>query len=1126
MAAASSGDFSGWLLKRAVRTATKDNWKKRWCVLSASKGTFAYFESPTSRSPKHSLTLTANSTVRSVSFHVPHELEIFFGSAGEAGAGTGKDGGNLAVYASPITTGAGANPAAEVAMWVEKIQAVIMSLQTPLTAAELAARTSALEAAQRIRNTALSAEAADRAARTEVIEQARHAERERAATLKSLRLSIRTMTGGSAAALGLLGAEQGQEGVESSSSGSSSSGRATLASKAPSPSEAPSPGAAAGGRPLSARFASLLQPGSAASGASTAGTAASAGATASAKTALQQLEEARSATLWAAGANDLGQCGIGGVTTRGITRPMLVESLKGIREIAAGTTHAAAISFSNQLFMWGSNAEGQCGMSREKLPSLLKPTLVPSFKAMRVLSVACGTYHSLAITEGGRVWAWGTGMEGQLGLGSGVTFSAEPRQVHLQPALVDDHSAAGASAGVGAAASLSSLVSGSHIQQLGCKVSAGRYTSAVVTDRGELQMMGSGEWGRMGLGHLHCGKETIVWEPLTVAALMGRQVQQAVCGDIFTAVLCSPLQQQAGAAVAVAGLSPSAGGAAAAAAAESSSLTDSSVSSSALSSAPAQGFELLVMGALGLTADEWRARVTAVTWPHRTATFESRPVCKQISAGRAHLAAVLTDGSVYTSGRGWLGSSGEDYSTDLVAVSELDLEGVEEVACGSLHTVARTRDGRLFVFGANSTGCCMQGGFAEVPTAVPSMCVGSQSQQLHVSKVACGADFTLSLALPGSTEEQLHRLAGGGMQGQGEAAAAQEPQSIGGKLARFFSFGGGGGGGGAGKAGSGTASASPASSTSSTPRSGGSASASGGHRYKRASELLPGVFELLKSTTGDRNAFLGKRQSWKSKGKAQQAVLQQALQEQQKKEKELAEAKLAEEAALKERLSLMTEEEREQHLSGAGALAPSVFTAKATNSKLPPPPTFAAPAMLLPPPPPLTAAELARLPPPPSTAPPPLPEGSAPSPAAAAPAAAASPATPAMSQAAAALQRLHAKAAEKAVAAPEAPGDSADGAAVTAVRQQLVRRQSNSGLATAKVQVGAAMALPAGWARYTDEEGDAYFHHSASNRSTWQLFWQLQSPDGESYYVNVESKQSQWERPDESTEGGAVVVPA
>lgn len=72
---------AGWLTKRAVRTASKDNWKRRYVVLTAKA--LSYYESDRVAAakggkPKHSLPLSETTAVRPCAIYGPHELEVCF----------------------------------------------------------------------------------------------------------------------------------------------------------------------------------------------------------------------------------------------------------------------------------------------------------------------------------------------------------------------------------------------------------------------------------------------------------------------------------------------------------------------------------------------------------------------------------------------------------------------------------------------------------------------------------------------------------------------------------------------------------------------------------------------------------------------------------------------------------------------------------------------------------------------------------------------------------------------------------------------------------------------------------------------------------------------------------------
>jgi alpha-tubulin suppressor-like RCC1 family protein len=51
------------------------------------------------------------------------------------------------------------------------------------------------------------------------------------------------------------------------------------------------------------------------------------------------------------------------------------------------------------------------------------------FEGSQVRTIACGSEHTLAVTEAGELWAWGQGAQGRLGLNDG--------QDRLVPTRVD-----------------------------------------------------------------------------------------------------------------------------------------------------------------------------------------------------------------------------------------------------------------------------------------------------------------------------------------------------------------------------------------------------------------------------------------------------------------------------------------------------------------------------------------------------------------------------------------------------------------------------------------------------------------------------------------------------------------
>jgi len=100
------------------------------------------------------------------------------------------------------------------------------------------------------------------------------------------------------------------------------------------------------------------------------------------------------------------------------------------------------------------------------------PKLLPDFKKVGIRAVALGLCHVVAADEEGKLWAWGRGSHGQLGLGPGsrcFTIMATPHTVEIAGAAVE-------------------------IMTVG----AGENHSAAISANGDLYVWGSNLYGQCG----------------------------------------------------------------------------------------------------------------------------------------------------------------------------------------------------------------------------------------------------------------------------------------------------------------------------------------------------------------------------------------------------------------------------------------------------------------------------------------------------------------------------------------------------------------------------------------------------------------------------------------------------
>lgn len=126
--------------------------------------------------------------------------------------------------------------------------------------------------------------------------------------------------------------------------------------------------------------------------------------------------------LYAWGNNVYGQLGDGSTTRRGT--PVTVLFPNGVTPItvAAGDNHSLAIGSNGRLYAWGSSDDGQLGNGSSG-GNRLTPVVVQLPAGVTATAVAAGNGHSLAIGSNGRLYAWGRNTDGQLGNGGNSRVS-------------------------------------------------------------------------------------------------------------------------------------------------------------------------------------------------------------------------------------------------------------------------------------------------------------------------------------------------------------------------------------------------------------------------------------------------------------------------------------------------------------------------------------------------------------------------------------------------------------------------------------------------------------------------------------------------------------------------------
>lgn len=87
-------------------------------------------------------------------------------------------------------------------------------------------------------------------------------------------------------------------------------------------------------------------------------------------------------------------------------------------EIASADEHSACVTRKGRIYMVGSNQHQKLGLEGISIlktePKFLHVNLLSSYK---IVKVACSFFHTMALTDDGRIFTWGGTLHGKSGLG-------------------------------------------------------------------------------------------------------------------------------------------------------------------------------------------------------------------------------------------------------------------------------------------------------------------------------------------------------------------------------------------------------------------------------------------------------------------------------------------------------------------------------------------------------------------------------------------------------------------------------------------------------------------------------------------------------------------------------------
>ncbi|EQC36786.1 hypothetical protein SDRG_05620 [Saprolegnia diclina VS20] len=185
--------------------------------------------------------------------------------------------------------------------------------------------------------------------------------------------------------------------------------------------------------------------------------------------------------------------------------PCAVDELKdkSIMQIAACGFHTAALSEEGELYTFGEGKFGRLGHNSER--NQLVARVVETLHGKRIKQVACGGFHTAAVTDTGEIFTWGGGEHGQLGHGDKVNKTIPSLVKHLADKVV-------------------------------VQITCGWSHTVALTENGEVYTWGNGDHGK--LGHNDQVKVTL---PKLVETLQSKRVVSIASYNEHTVALVDPV---------------------------------------------------------------------------------------------------------------------------------------------------------------------------------------------------------------------------------------------------------------------------------------------------------------------------------------------------------------------------------------------------------------------------------------------------------------------------------------------------------------------------------------------------------------------------------------------------------